>query len=559
MRYAFNLSSNKKRFKNLVMNIFFYMPKAKIVITYIILLAALSTVSFLIFKNIQSSQTVEQSKSINDNVIPTSQNKEKKATLAPVVDNPDADYINLKDFGAKGEGVSSVKEDTKALEDAIASLRKQNGGKLYIPASDKFYAYAGNGIVLSDNIEIYGDGVKSHIRNVNPDMNKWYKGVIFFTSTYGPTNKISIMQQPKYVIGDAKKGSSTIELKDAGNSKQLKEGEVIVLGANPFSKDEDANKTRFLYIEQNEIISITGTSIQLKYPTSVDLLTTGSDKPVIVDVNGAVTTSLLGVKNQTTKQVKIHDLRLSQAQTNEIDNVPLKNTPTSVMQLGGTFESKFYNLQIDGYSGISGNMWARCEFSNIEINANRNLVDWGYGSHNSKLKNVKYTFLKSPNTDIPKAFIYFSESSHDIEMEDIQASGNWNGSNILLIGNGAKGLIMKNADIDFSNLNNPNFGINIADQNNKVYSSDVLLENVKIKVNKIKKFIRCSGANTMVNRNIQLNNVEFSDATNSLSEDDFVVSNMKGVHFKDVYSQKRKLNISDVTTLKIKQDLNKQK
>src|SRR5436190_2772832 len=66
--------------------------------------------------------------------------------------------INLISYGAKGLGISSIKEDTTALRKAIAFLNKNGGGKLYIPNPPKFYAFAGDGVFVGNNIEIYGDG-----------------------------------------------------------------------------------------------------------------------------------------------------------------------------------------------------------------------------------------------------------------------------------------------------------------------------------------------------------------------------------------------------------------
>jgi len=552
------------------MNVTYYTMKIKIIIGLIIAIAF----SAFLYEAIILPNSNNNLTDINSNIDNTVTNDQKEQSVyqkpsgkegETVVSkgfiSTDSNYkqadnaINLKNFGARGEGLSSVKEDTKALEDAIDFLKKKNGGRLYIPATEKFYAYAGGGLLLSDNIEIYGDGEKSTIRNVNPDLGRSYKGVIFFTSTYGPVNKISIVSQPKYNIKDTKKGSSNIEVIDDGAAEKLSVGKVIALGASPFSKDGDINKTRYLYIELNEISAISGNTIKLKYPISVNLLTDNATKPVLINVNSESNTSFLGEKNRTSKNIQIHDLHLAQAQKNEVDNLPLQKAPASVIQLGGTFESKFYNLWIDCYSGLSGNLWSRCEFNNIVINANKNLMDWGYGSSNSKFTNIKYTFAKSAIPDMERAFIYFSEASHDIQMENIQAVGDWNGTHVLLIGNGAKGLTMKNVDINFPNLVNSNFGITIADQDNKVYSSNIVLQNVKIKVNKIKKLIRFAGKNDGVDRNIQLDDVELSDATNTINNEDLAITNMKGVHFKDVHSQKSRLDIDDVTAQKIKQKL----
>ena len=67
--------------------------------------------------------------------------------------------INIKDFGAKGDGVS---DDTNAIQEAIDSI-KSVGGSIYFPKCSDYYNVTSN-IELYSNIDIIGDECKPFIK-----------------------------------------------------------------------------------------------------------------------------------------------------------------------------------------------------------------------------------------------------------------------------------------------------------------------------------------------------------------------------------------------------------
>lgn len=79
--------------------------------------------------------------------------------------------VNVKDFGAEGNGIS---EDQSAFEKAIGQLKQLGGGKLYIPAGTyivtKHTVGAAGTIQLNgvSNIEIFGDGWDKSIIKLKP-------------------------------------------------------------------------------------------------------------------------------------------------------------------------------------------------------------------------------------------------------------------------------------------------------------------------------------------------------------------------------------------------------
>lgn len=425
--------------------------------------------------------------------------------------------INLMDYGAKGLGVPSLKEDTTALRNAIAYLNAKGGGKLYVPNPPKFYAFAGDGIFVGDNIEIYGDGKgKSEIRNVDPLSGKYLRGPIFLFSTYGAGDNINIFQDgvDQYPVGDAKAGDINLILKTSGNESKLKVGEVVVIGSGVFNHGTGKAKSRFHNMELNEISSIKGSSIEFAYPFTLDYTTSKSNPPVIVNINNTQSINIaLGIKNGSSKNIYIHDMSLTQAQTNEVTNEALttnenKNGLSGVWQEGGAFNSKFQNLYISCYGSFGGNMFTRCEFSNIEVEAKRKLFDFGYGSSNVTIHDIKWTLMSSEASDFAASFIIINDGSHDINMYNINASGDWKGENIILMSQ-AKNINIHDVVFDFPNYSKPRAAILIGEQDGDC--KNINLSNIQFKVSKIGFFLSASGDNTIEDdRNIQLNNISFS-------------------------------------------------
>lgn len=429
--------------------------------------------------------------------------------------------INLKDYGAKGLGVSSIKEDAEALRKAIADLNKAGGGKLYVPNPPKFYAFSGDGVFVGDNVEIYGDGKgKSEIRNVSPMSGNFMKGPIFLFSTYGAVDRFGIFQDgiDQFPIQDAQKKAQYVVLKDPSNGSKLLSGEVVILGAGKFLHAETENKGRFHYMELNEISSISNGKVSFKYPLSIPLNSDNkSNSPVIININNTLTkNSKLNIKNGSSKNIYIHDLTLSQAQTDELhNNAPInqdggdnENGLSGIWQPGGAFGSRFENLEINAYGGLEGNMFTRCNFNNLTIKATKKFFDFGYGSSNDTVHDITWQYMPSVASNFATAFIICNDGTHDILMYKINSSGDWNGESLITMSQ-AKSINMHDMTFNFPNYNKPNILIQIADKEG-VHSRDVSLNNIKVTVGSARAFLRIAGDNTPEpNRNINITNASF--------------------------------------------------
>src|ERR1700759_5475604 len=90
--------------------------------------------------------------------------------------------------------------------------------------------------------------------------------------------------------------------------------------------------------------------------------------------------------------------------------------PNNVIGLGGTFESKFDHLTLEGAGTFGGNLWNRCEISNLTIYSQWKLVDFGYGSSNTKMHDINWIFKPTKIRDTSSALVYLDDGTHDIEL-----------------------------------------------------------------------------------------------------------------------------------------------
>lgn len=461
--------------------------------------------------------------------------------------------LNLRWFGALGLGLDSYETDKEALETAIEVLRRLGGGSLYIPASKDFYGYYGNGILLPSNVEIYGDGKKSELRNINPDSGTTYRGVIFYTCTYGPTISSSIFLEDQYDIAPATKGDISVTLINSADASNLSVGQIICLGGNVYEKDDQPTKLRFAQIEQNKIVKITGGTIEFKYPLSMDFTVDSlSNSPVLVNINSGNTTSTVvpGYTNRTTEKITIHDLSFSQSQVNDIDEIPLVGVPNATIQLGGIFEGSLYNLWFEQYAGgVNGNMLSRSTVNNIHMFSKRHMIDFGYGSHNTDVSNIYFSYYDSPASDLEVSLIYISESSHDLTLNNIYASGSWSGNNLCIISSGSHNISINNLFLNLPTLSNSNFGIVINDDTPEVYSTNININNVYVTVEQIGQFIRLRGEldNKDIVRNISLSNIEIDGQLEGTYTDSVFIHNFSNIKLYNVKIPVGNIDLQAVT------------
>mgnify|MGYP001351527838 CR=1 FL=1 len=102
--------------------------------------------------------------------------------------------VNVKEYGAKGNGAGN---DRPAIQQAINAARDSGGGVVYFPYSDQPYMVDGVPLVLSDNIEIQGNGSTLKLTSgLYSDMTAFFTTISSLSGNYNPaipiTRKVSI-------------------------------------------------------------------------------------------------------------------------------------------------------------------------------------------------------------------------------------------------------------------------------------------------------------------------------------------------------------------------------
>lgn len=376
-----------------------------------------------------------------------------------VIYNPqetDEHYINIRDLGALGLGIPSLVEDSTALTQAVDSARhmRERGdwGRTYIfiPHPSAFYAFSGDGLVLCDSLTIYGEDTATEIRHVNPNNSRYFNASIFYISTY---NLSSVLFAPSYSIENIKAKTNYVVVKD---SMKIKVGEVFLIGGDTltYHKDEGSNFPYFSDGVCNEADSIHGDTIFCTYDFKASIK--GNTKLVRINSGQALSPlrRLIG-KNKheyipqiVCKDVHIFDLKLTQADHDEVHNLPL-DTPRvklSAVIKGGGFRFKAENLVISAYSALpAGNLYCHDTFVNIHIDScSHKAFDAGFNSHDNYFSNFTYNIFFNG----ADSFSLFSiqQGSHDETIENFYINGSWRGRGLIHIH--ADRITMRNININ---------------------------------------------------------------------------------------------------------------
>lgn len=430
--------------------------------------------------------------------------------------------FNIRWFGALGVGVSSYKQDSTAITNAIRYLNGVRGSKsLYFPSTSKFYGFNGDGIVLCDNIEIFGDGDGSKIIHVNAASGTVQFGTIFFTGTFGPSNALSIFKPgvPNYSFYPQTAGANWVKLVTAGDAANLSVGKIIVLGARKKMKGGGKSAYRWSEIVMEEISSIRSDTVYLNHALQENFVADTAN-PVIVDVNSGLTSRDVLGTDICTKNISIHDMYLGQSDFDLTTGLPfdLQKKPVNVIGYGETYSSKFYNLTLKSFGTFGGNMYNYCTITNLRITGSRKVFDFGYGSTNNTVDRINWDYYPSSVDDTTgeRALTYFDDDFHHNIFTNIKVTGNQTHLNIFQCTKGAHDNVFDTWDynlpdyIDTSASGaNSLAAINLSDDTGYVQHNNII-RNFNILVDTISQWINYDGVSTNTRViNTRLENITF--------------------------------------------------
>lgn len=403
------------------------------------------------------------------------------------------DY-NLKWFGAIGGGLATFSTDSLAIRTAFAFLNTIKGSKkLYVPNTQyadgtrSFYGFSGTGLMQLNDIEIYGDGKgKSEIRNVSPLNSGLTPGAIFIGSNYETDSSKSPFSGlvKKYHMDTAFAGDTMLSFRDTwvGQGHDLYVGEIVAYGCYLFNKNSKASKPLYSFMECNQIKSLTPTQVVFNYPFSFDLKRdTSGEYPQLFNLNDK--NGLLirgGVPAYTTKGFSLHDMTITQAGVDELADTTISARLGGVFGVGGFYESRFYNLDIDAYSGIGGNLFTHVSWDNIKLRSEKKFMDFGYGSGpDNTISNSSYEFKESPASDYASGWFISNNGNHGFKVINIKATGNFRGSNFFTL-TGVRNSELRNININFPqyNYDQPVFTIGNSDTFNTC--TNLTIDNINV-------------------------------------------------------------------------------
>lgn len=446
------------------------------------------------------------------------------STKAYVRDVSGSKSYNLKWFGAKGGGLGTFVQDSTAIRNAFSFLKNIKGTKsLYVPnvqdanGNRSFYGFAGTGLVDLDNVEVYGDGKgKSEIRNVQPLLGDFKPGTIFLGSNYETDSSKSPFSGnvKKYHMDTAYAGDTILKFRDAwvGLGHDLYVGEIVAYGCYLFNKENRASKPLYSFMESNRVKSLTDTTITFENPITFNLKRdTSGEYPMLFNLNDKNGYIRAGKYLYTTQNFSLHDMTITQAGTDELADSTISARLAGVWGVGGFYQSNFYNLQIDAYSGLGGNLWTYTTWDNIDINSEKKLMDFGYGSGpGNVMRNINYTFKESPASNYASSFFISNNGNHGFKAYNIYASGNFRGSNFFTL-TGARDAELSNININFPDYNYDQVAILIGNSDTFNTCTNLTLNNINITYNAIGKGIQILGGGEGASiRNVNLSNISLN-------------------------------------------------
>ena len=401
----------------------------------------------------------------------------------------------------------------------LSFLNSQGGGAIDFRTDGDNYFPFSKAQVLYDNIEMFSStasGSKGHIRHVNPDNDTYYRGVFGHPSTYAAADTESIEQEPKYNLGVIGLGDEVVTFTTPAQAGNFEVGDLILVASGETWLHAGLRTRRF-WSECNEVTSVdAGTGVVgIKYAAQKSL----GGTPVAIHINSGTTIHpQFGIPNRATRNLHIHHLHITQADTNEVDNIPLVDTPHFLFQLGGTYESNFHDLIIDSFAGWSGNQWYRCRIHDIDLRSNREVFDLGYGSHDTELYNWRWTYLPSAVTFFVGGLFYFGDGTHSNTARGFTCLGaGWNGANVLPIGGLANRWHFYDVDIDLPSHNGIYTLLLIDDESETVYHEDLNIHDVTFRGSTCARMLELNGAGgpTLPNRGHSIANLTFINIADS--------------------------------------------
>lgn len=328
---------------------------------------------------------------------------------------------------------------TEAIQRAIDA----NGGGVFFPAVDGYYRIS-SGLRLLSNSKYIGEGQKSYIRNVSNSSNFWDRTVLFAGGYFGYSDPGSALKEKAYPIFPADAGAYSVRLSTEAPPGDATPGKIIFLTSGEVfgSRYEKSAMT-------NEIASVAGNRIALKYPLDADLRQGGKAPP------------LLRVQSDNLIQPYVRGLAAQMLRNAVVQNLRIETSMSRGQCLHvSSYECQFDNLWIEGNVGVGANPCSHTNFSNLNIVFVSKGFELAYLHNLVDLRNISIRRLRPPVPPDASTFaLKVSETGQNVSIEDIHISDfDWKGASH----NAALGILTPHTTVDGGSIDgSPGYGIAI--------------------------------------------------------------------------------------------------
>jgi hypothetical protein len=295
--------------------------------------------------------------------------------------------VNVKDFGAKGDGIT---DDWKAIQAAEDFVYAKGGGVVYVPAgvyivSEPFYHRS--------FVTLRGDGDASVIKNTRGKKGTGDGQFCIHIGNFSPSN---YSQCEHYKVNDIPAGSNVISFRKPSDAAVFAPGQAVLIDTDlGFWSDDNKFKPYQAFI--NRIVSV----------DTVNGLMTVED-PVSADIHraqvGSTIKFIAGTHNDTNK-VYI-------CQKPIIKDIRFESLGDWTMRFG-VYKGVFDNISVKTTDVLAGNGFSHCKFRNIRAEYCQKIIEMAMYSHDTYVNGLDATWTTGRYDIQMKPLIKMGENVRD--------------------------------------------------------------------------------------------------------------------------------------------------
>jgi hypothetical protein len=308
-----------------------------------------------------------------------------KATYSMIENAP----VNVRDFGAVGDGIT---DDTAAIQAAV-DYAYANGIDVVFPSDIPDYYKVTVNIVCRSGVSMKGIGGHAKIKNLNTTGSSTMNKAVFLMGNLAT----QIVQNLTFYSCGTISAGSVVTLSTPADASNFSVGTQVVTASTNFSVAAGTNV--FDYMHLNEVVSIVGAVITLKYPIDISYVG-GIAKLSELSTTGApVVLPLYFIENCS------------------FENLDIESTSYPFPSYTGTYNVTMRDCIIRGRTGIYGNCFQYSTFDNLTCYFSDVSGEFAENSLSTTLVNSKFIYTYDAAIT-PTGRFQISESSRNCQIKN---------------------------------------------------------------------------------------------------------------------------------------------